>query len=726
MDEYGWYEQSCLSPDSDATVYEGGDGKDSDREKAALDAANRRYLPQGMKLKDYPYKYMRETKVEGKTVKVPVYHLEEDPYGDDDEDPKAYPHSKAEEGKLLYNKWGVNQRTASRYLIKDKIFREGMGEDAAYYRYKPICDKGFNKWVQANDKTYDYMKWIGMLNFKFYRMTYSNFFGRKQFTCIYSKKKYKKHIIMSTMISMFLSELLMIVCDVVGITSLPFGEQMLYTLVDTAMLTLTMMFLQFYEISKLDKPNTYMITVNTSGHQGKKSLAANESSDEEGLVSTSSEESDQDDWPDWRLMLKHVEGNTELFKKTQFQLKLNELEIKMDLRKAESLVDFDTKGEADQRDGKRADGAPRIADKNPAYWDDDDNFDYVEDPRGTQSYPASPTFQKEFDGPDFEHYGNRVDNCYAESQAPRVRGDGKEYSEMGTQAQPSEILTALARKGGDLITPKDNDNYHKKRSQKKKRGRKNKYYRQIDAEDDEEADQMSEGSEEDGLDGIKEEDEEDEEERLAKLAALQKQRELEEQARLKAEEEARKKKEATEKAAAEKKARAEAEAKWMSNLREQVAVDDLARLANKGDKNGMKQLEAKKNELHKRAQDGDEHAARMLKELEDEKEQQWRASYGDPDAIRKLKELENLRDLRKKALLGDQSAIDKLKKLQTDQKRKAGRGDKKAAEALKDTEARLKKLAANGDPVAIQKLKDLQLQEELVKRAANGDQDAIK
>ena len=414
-------------------------------------------------------------------------------------------------------------------------------------------------------------------------MTYSAFFGRKQFICLYSKKKFKKHLIMSTMLSMFLSELLIIVCDVVGITTLPFGEQLLYTLLDSCMLTVVMMFLQFYEISKLDKPNTYMITVNTSGHQGKKSLAANESSDEEGLMSTS-DESDDEDWPDWRLMLKHVEGNTELFKKTQFQLKLNELELRMDLRKAESLCDFDTRGEADQRDGRREDDAPRLEDKKPAYWDDDENFGYLEDPRGTRSHPASPRFLKEFDGTDFEHFGNRFDNCYAESQAPRVRGDGKEYSEMGTQAQPSEILTALARKGGDLVTPGvDKDDYSKRKSQKKKRGRKNKYYRQIDAEDDEEADQMSEGSEEDGLDGIKEEDEEDEEERLAKLAALKRQQELEEQERLRAAEEARKKKEAADKAAADAKSRADAEAQWLLTLQQQVAIDDLARKANSGD-----------------------------------------------------------------------------------------------------------------------------------------------
>jgi len=60
-----------------------------------------------------------------------------------------------------------------------------------------------------------------------------------------------------------------------------------------------------------------------------------------------------------------------------------------------------------------------------------------------------------------------------------------------------------------LITPGIDDEYNRKRSQKKKRGRKNKYYKQIDAEDDQEAHQISvDDSDNDGLDNVKEEDDE--------------------------------------------------------------------------------------------------------------------------------------------------------------------------------------------------------------------------
>jgi hypothetical protein len=75
------------------------------------------------------------------------------------------------------------------------------------------------------------------------------------------------------------------------------------------------------------------------------------------------------------------------------------------------------------------------------------------DPRQTKSFPNSPTGYKDFNGFDFRNFGETNDNCYAESRAPVAAAakNGATYSEMGTQAQPSEILIALARKGGDLL-----------------------------------------------------------------------------------------------------------------------------------------------------------------------------------------------------------------------------------------------------------------------------------
>ena len=170
-------------------------------------------------------------------------------------------------------------------------------------------------------------------------------------------------------------------------------------------------------------------------------------------------------------MLKHVEGNQNLFHKTPLQRHLNNLEKKYDpkLRVAESCVDTS---------------------ENP--WQDYFNTgtEKEEDPRLTRSFPTTPKKYKEFDGPfpELRPLDATSDNCGFEAKEPGKKG-GATYSEMGTQAMPSEILSALQRKGGDLLTPGlEKDDYLRKRTTKKKRGRKNKYYRQIDAEDDEEAD----------------------------------------------------------------------------------------------------------------------------------------------------------------------------------------------------------------------------------------------
>jgi hypothetical protein len=89
-----------------------------------------------------------------------------------------------------------------------------------YYQEKLIEDKGFNKWKNAYDRTYSVVKWVSLLiTFKFYRMTYSFFMGRKQFLIFYTKKKFKKITVVVTLMAMFFVELPIIICDVVGITS---------------------------------------------------------------------------------------------------------------------------------------------------------------------------------------------------------------------------------------------------------------------------------------------------------------------------------------------------------------------------------------------------------------------------------------------------------------------------------------------------------------------------
>jgi len=181
------------------------------------------------------------------------------------------------------------------------------------YQTKIIEDKGFNKWTGAYDRTAIAIKWISLIiNFKFYRMCYCFFFGYKQFLVLFQKKKFKKHTVLATLLSMFFSQCVIIVCDVVALTQLPWGDQLTWMMLDSLIVSVFLLIVEFIEVVKIDK---IMRTVNTAGHNARKSAAAVESSESDGLSSDG--ESEEDDYPDWRLMLKNVEGNTNLFKRTK-------------------------------------------------------------------------------------------------------------------------------------------------------------------------------------------------------------------------------------------------------------------------------------------------------------------------------------------------------------------------------------------------------------------------
>lgn len=93
------------------------------------------------------------------------------------------------------------------------------------YKVQNIQDLGFKKWTDAFDDTFSLVKWVSLfINFKFYRMTYSFFMGKKNFLVLFQKKKFKKHIILTTLISQFLCELPIIISSLVSMGTLPFGE----------------------------------------------------------------------------------------------------------------------------------------------------------------------------------------------------------------------------------------------------------------------------------------------------------------------------------------------------------------------------------------------------------------------------------------------------------------------------------------------------------------------
>ncbi len=105
-----------------------------------------------------------------------------------------------------------------------------------------------------------------------------------------------------------------------------------------------------------------------------------------------------------------------------------------------------------------------------------------EDPREVRSEPPIP--KKEWDAD--EQYLN-TDNVYAESQPPNPLGrQGKNYVDADSQVFPEDFARILSRKGGDFLQMDNFDHTYRRKGKNKKRGRKNQYYTQIDAEDDQE------------------------------------------------------------------------------------------------------------------------------------------------------------------------------------------------------------------------------------------------
>jgi hypothetical protein len=136
-------------------------------------------------------------------------------------------------------------------------------------------------------------------------------------------------------------------------------------------------------------------------------------------------------------------------------------------------------------------------------------------PRGEALYLG---MEGEFNLVDFQ----LANNVYHEAQEPTVMFSSvaRDFSDFGAQYLDANILNALNRKGGDLLTPGLEDD-RRRQTSKKKRGRKNKYYKQIDHEDDQEANHVSAESDPDGLDGIREEDDDDEEEAMQRRLKLE-------------------------------------------------------------------------------------------------------------------------------------------------------------------------------------------------------------
>ena len=114
-----------------------------------------------------------------------------------------------------------------------------------------------------------------------------------------------------TLFSMFFVELTMIVCDVVGAAGLNYS-QLYYTMCDSFAICIFLIVLEFIDVSRLDK---IMKTRNGIRRQARKSAAAHESSEDDSSDYSKGASQKkkkkavavfEDDYPDWKLMLKNI------------------------------------------------------------------------------------------------------------------------------------------------------------------------------------------------------------------------------------------------------------------------------------------------------------------------------------------------------------------------------------------------------------------------------------
>lgn len=96
---------------------------------------------------------------------------------DDDDDDDSDSDNQYEGGK---KNTGTLVLPSERFLEENGLIKKGSDAKPEYYQEKDIEDRGFNKWVDAYDRTAVAIQWISLfITFKVYRMTYSYFMGRK-------------------------------------------------------------------------------------------------------------------------------------------------------------------------------------------------------------------------------------------------------------------------------------------------------------------------------------------------------------------------------------------------------------------------------------------------------------------------------------------------------------------------------------------------------------------
>lgn len=310
--------------------------------------------------------------------------------------------------------------------------------------------------------------------FKLNKLYYSHFYSFSVFKARWSDVKFYRKMMMWFCIAHFITIDLFLICiDVTGLMHIEWGNQIYITMIETLVLSLAGIALGAYELFRLKEYLAY------TEEGKKKGMFRVQGGMEDDLM-------DKDERAHMmKGLLAKVRKNQNLF----LNNKLDELLDEFGDRKCKSMINLET-------------GWPK-----------------EEDPRQIYTVPLTPKGREQYADGDYKFtkddaYDLFPDMCGAEAKT------AKKFHEtgMGADQGQREFIEAQMRKTGAVFNSIEEDDGNRKKRKGARRGRKNKYITQIDAEDEEEAEAVSQSA-----------DEREEEAEAQRLAVIKEQEEHEEE-----------------------------------------------------------------------------------------------------------------------------------------------------------------------------------------------------
>jgi len=300
----------------------------------------------------------------------------------------------------------------------------------------------------------------GFLSFKMIRLNFSYLYGFDNFKARFgTPDNYLKQLRMFTFVHIGLCNGVIIAIDVYSQLSFTMSTQIGITHIESGVIAVVMIVLQLWELRGIRRyvmleynqmdPDSFSITEEKADKHNRREML--------------------------KKIMQQCKGNQDLINDANG--KPNDLTPRDVRRRCNSMTNMIQELETDPREIKSEPPKPKPG------WDDGEESDVP-------------------------------DNVYAESKPfDPLAGIGKVYVNVTTQVFPEEFGKTVSRQGVDYMTMDSPEpGGYKRRDKNKKRGRKNQYYTQIDAEDDEEATNLNESHLEiphdDPLGVIKEVDEE--------------------------------------------------------------------------------------------------------------------------------------------------------------------------------------------------------------------------